>query len=132
MNQTVDSVQQPESWPRVFTAHLAAGNLDEMVALYEPEARMLAPTTGEQVAGHAAIRSVLAGLIQSHALLQCQVVKCVTSGDLAMLYTDFHGSLRAASGEKHEIQHRAIEVLRRQPDGSWKLVFGDPQARRGG
>jgi hypothetical protein len=24
---------------------------------------------------------------------------------------------------------KAIEVLRRQPDGTWKLIFGDPNAR---
>jgi ketosteroid isomerase-like protein len=132
MNQTLDSVQQPESWPRTFIAQLAAGNVDEIVALYEPEARMLAPSTGELVAGHDAIRSVVAGLIQSHARLQCQVVKCVTTGDLAMLYTDFHGSLHLPSGEKRDIQQRAIEILRRQSDGTWKLVFGDPLARGGG
>jgi uncharacterized protein (TIGR02246 family) len=132
MNQTLDSVQQPAFWPQAFITHLAAGNLDEIVALYEPDARMLAPSTGEQVAGHDAIRSVVAGLIQSHARMQCQVVKCVTTGDLAMLYTDFQGSLHLPSGEKRDIRQRAIEVLRRQPDGTWKLVFGDPLARGGG
>jgi ketosteroid isomerase-like protein len=132
MKQTIDSVHAPEMWPHAFTEHLEAGNLAEIVALYEPEARMLAPGSGEVVAGHAAIRSIVAGLIQARARMQCQVIKCVTTGDLAMLYTDFHGSMTAASGEKREIRQRAIEILRRQADGTWKLVFGDPLARGGG
>jgi hypothetical protein len=29
-----------------------------------------------------------------------------------------------------EICHWAIEVLRRQPDGTWKLIVGDPNGRK--
>jgi ketosteroid isomerase-like protein len=28
-----------------------------------------------------------------------------------------------------EIRYKAIEVLRRQPDGAWKLIVGDPDGR---
>ena len=132
MKQTTSSVREPENWPRAFTKHLGAGELDEILALYDPEAQMLAPPQGELVAGHAAIRPVVAGLIQSRARLQSHVVRCVTTGDLAILYTDFDGALTTASGETREIRQRAIEVLRRQPDGTWKLVFGDPVGRGGG
>ena len=33
------------------------------------------------------------------------------------------------AGKRADIHHRAIEVLRRQPDGRWKLIVGDPNAR---
>jgi hypothetical protein len=32
---------KPEDWPRVFEQHLNAGDLDAVMALYEPEARFV-------------------------------------------------------------------------------------------
>jgi len=48
----------------------------------------------------------------------------VVAGDTALLYTDWHGTM--AGGEEHS---RAVEVLRRQTDGTWLLVVGDPNGR---
>jgi hypothetical protein len=44
-------------------------------------------------------------------------------------YTDFEGTTIDPSGNTVEVRHKAIEVLRRQPDGTWKLIIGDPNAR---
>jgi ketosteroid isomerase-like protein len=33
------------------------------------------------------------------------------------------------SGKTVAVHHKAIEVLRRQPDGAWKLIVGDPNGR---
>jgi hypothetical protein len=34
-----------------------------------------------------------------------------------------------AAGRPQEVRQHAIEILRRQPNGSWKPIFGDPSAR---
>lgn len=132
MNHTADSVRDPANWPGIFTDRLDAGDLAGILALYEPDAKMLAPPHGQPVAGHENIRSVVAGLIKSQARLASHVVNCVTIGDIAILYTDFRGSRTDATGNRQDIQQRAIEVLRRQPDGSWQLIFGDPLGRGSG
>lgn len=41
------------------------------------------------------------------------------------LYTDFEGTMNADSGKTVAIRHKPIEVLRCQPDGTWKLIVGD-------
>ncbi len=33
------------------------------------------------------------------------------------------------SGRTVAIHSKAIEVLRRQPDGTWRLIVGDPNGR---
>jgi hypothetical protein len=53
----------------------------------------------------------------------------VTVDDIAQLYTDFEGTTVDESGKTVAIRNKAIEVLRRQPDGAWKLIMGDPNAR---
>ena len=67
---------------------------------------------------------MLSRLIGGKARLSGTVVRAVTAGDVAVLYTDWHGTIDGA-----EERSRAVEVLRRHPDGTWLLVVGDPNGR---
>jgi uncharacterized protein (TIGR02246 family) len=118
----------PEDWPSVFEQHLNAGDLDKVMSLYEPDARFVAPS-GKTLIGRDRIRQVIAGLIQSNTKFQSRVLRVSRIDDLALLYTDFDGTAVDGSGKTIELRSRAIEVLRRQPDGTWKLIIGDPNAR---
>ena len=120
--------KKPEDWPGVFEQHLNAGDLDAVTTLYEPEARFVTKS-GETLIGRDRIRKVLGGMIEAKARLHSRVVKAVTVGDIAQLYTDFEGSMNDDSGKRVAIRHQAIEVLRRQVDGTWKLIVGDPNRR---
>lgn len=119
---------KPEDWPRVFEQHLNAGDLDAAMALYEPEARFVA-RSGETLVGRDAIRKVLAGMIEVKTQFQSRVLRASTVGDIAQLYTDFAGTRIDDSGKTVSVRNKAIEVLRRQPAGDWKLIMGDPYAR---
>ena len=120
--------KKPEDWPRAFEQHLNAGDLDAVTTLYEPEARFVTKS-GETLVGRDRIRKVLGGMIEAKERLHSRVVKAVTVGDIAQLYTDFEGSMNDDSGKRVAIRHQAIEVLRRQVDGTWKLIVGDPNGR---
>jgi uncharacterized protein (TIGR02246 family) len=119
---------KPEDWPRQFEEQLNAGDLDGVMALYEPEARFVT-LTGETLVGRDAIRKVLGGLVEAKTQFHSRVVRAVVVGEIAQLYTDFEGTREDDSGKTVPVQSRAIEVLRRQPDGSWKLIMGDPNGR---
>lgn len=123
------SCKKPEDWPRVFAQHLNAGDLDAVMALYEPEARFV-NRSGETLAGRDAIRKALAGMIEAKTQFQSRVIKAVTVGEIAQLYTDFDGTKIDESGNTVPIRNKAIEVLRRQPNGDWKLAMGDPSGRK--
>jgi uncharacterized protein (TIGR02246 family) len=122
------SSPNPEDWPRLFERHLNAGDLDAVVSLYEPGASFV-QRSGDTLSGRDGIRQVLGELILTKTRLVSRVVKVITAGDIAVLYTDFQGTSVDASGKTTPVQHRAIEVLRRQADGTWKLIVGDPNAR---
>lgn len=119
---------KPEVWPSLFEQNLNAGDLEAVMALYEPDARFVA-RSGETVVGRDRFRDVLAGMIRSKTRLQSRVIKAITVDDVALLYTDFQGATVDASGKTIEVRHKAIEILRRQPDGAWKLIVGDPNGR---
>lgn len=119
---------KPEDWPRVFDQHLNAGDLDAVMTLYQPDAHF-ATKSGEILVGHDAIRKALGALIEGKTHFQSRVVRAVTVGEIAQLYTDFEGTRVDESGKTVPVHNNAIEVLRRQSDGSWKLIMGDPNGR---
>ena len=120
---------EPEDWPRLFEQHFNAGDLDAVMALYELEARFVTHS-GETLVDRDAIREVLAGMIAAKTQFRSHVVRALTVGDIAQLYTDFEGTAVDSSGNTVPVHSKAIEVLHRQPDGGWKLVMGDPNGRR--
>jgi ketosteroid isomerase-like protein len=118
----------PEEWPRLFGQSINAGDLEAALALYEPNASFVA-SPDETIVGHAGLRRVLAELIDKKARMRGRVIKAIPAGDVALLYTDWEGTTVDPSGETTEVRSKAIELVRRQPDGAWKLVVGDPNAR---
>lgn len=118
----------PEEWPTQFTRHLNAGDLESVVALYEPNARFIGPSN-ELIVGRWRIGQALDLLIRSQTKLKSQVVQEVVVGDVAVLYTNFDGTTIDPSGSRVPMHTKAIEVLRRQENGTWQLIIGDPAGR---
>jgi uncharacterized protein YndB with AHSA1/START domain/ketosteroid isomerase-like protein len=119
---------KPDDWPRLFEQYLNAGDLDAVIALYEPEARFVAPS-GEVLVGHDQMRKVIGEMIGAKTRLRARVVQAVTDDEIAQLSSDFEGTTIDDSGRTVAISSKAIEVLRRQADGSWKLMVGNPHGR---
>jgi len=122
----------PADWPARFAHHLERGNLEGVMALYEPNARFV--TRSGEVVGLDGIRSAVHDLIQRGVRLRPQVTRVVILGALAVLYTDWEGPSPGDEDGPQAERHSALEVLRRRDDGDWGLLFGDPtgrDARRG-
>lgn len=118
----------PEDCDRLFAEHVNAGRLDELVALYEPTAVLLG-VDRQQAVGPAAIRAALGALIETRAVMRMNVVRSVRAGDdLAVLYNHWSMEANGPGGAPVTMTGRAIEVVRRQPDGTWRFVVDDPIA----
>jgi uncharacterized protein (TIGR02246 family) len=120
--------QKPEDWPGLFVQYLNSGDLEAVAALYAPNARFVA-RSGETIVGRDRIRDMLTRMIRSKTKLQSQVIRAISVDDIAVLYTNFQGTTTDASEKTIDARYNAIEVLRRQPDGCWKLIVGDPNGR---
>jgi ketosteroid isomerase-like protein len=57
----------------------------------------------------------------------CRVVR--VSDDLAVVHHDFRCALTGPDGNALEITGKATEIVRRQPDGSWRFLLDDPHMR---
>jgi uncharacterized protein (TIGR02246 family) len=122
------SPTSPEACDRLFVEHVNAGDLDAALSLYEPAGRMVR-RDGGVAEGQGEIRDVLARLIALRPRMTTEIVKIVTAGDLALVYNDWHLSGKRPDGQPVEATGKALEVVRRQSDGSWRFTLDDPYAR---
>jgi uncharacterized protein (TIGR02246 family) len=118
----------PEEVDALFAEGINAGDAAAVAALYEPNATLLMQPGGPAT-GPTAILEALKGLVALKPKIQMNIVNVISTGEVAVLYNDWTGSITAPDGEETAISGKAIEVVRKQPDGTWLFAVDDPRAR---
>lgn len=116
---------RPEDAHRLFAEAFKSGDLDSLVALYEPGARYV-QQSGEILVGLEAIQEALKGLLTVKGKLTAETKYAVQAGDIALLRARWHLSGTAPDGKPVELEANSTEVVRRQPDGRWLYVIDHP------
>jgi ketosteroid isomerase-like protein len=112
MTKTVAT--EPNDLGRYFIERANTGDVDGLVALYEPNA-VLAFPPGNLATGHAEIRKVYEQFVAAAPVLSPgRQHPALVSGDLA---------LTASTLTTGEV---TVEIARRQPDGSWLWAVDQP------
>jgi uncharacterized protein (TIGR02246 family) len=115
----------PVELDRLFEQFLNAGNIDALVALYEPGAALM-PSPGKVVVGAAAIREALAGFLAARPTITTSGRLVAQTGDLAMLANRWTLALTGPDGKPTTMSGNAVELARRQPDGQWLFAMDMP------
>ena len=121
------TARKPEEVDQLFVQAFSAGDLEALVALYEPDA-VLVPQSGQVITGREAIREELQGFLTLCGEFRQDVKSVVVTGDLALVRSDWSLTGTAPGGCLVNLSGRASEVVRRQPDGSWLCVIDNPFA----
>lgn len=112
-----ERAREPNDIAKLLLARMNAGDIDGVVALYEPDA-VLALPDGTVAAGSQAIRTFFEKALAGRpTIAPGQQRPALISGDLALTST------RTAGGTV------TAEVARRQPDGSWLWVADQPNVQ---
>lgn len=109
-----ERASRPEDLGLLLLQRLNAGDVDGLVALYEPDA-MLAFPPGEVTVGSDDIRDVYTELLADRPHFEAgKPQPALINGNLAITSTHL------PNGDV------TVEVARRQPDGSWLWVIDQP------
>ncbi|MDQ7968323.1 MAG: DUF4440 domain-containing protein [Oxalicibacterium faecigallinarum] len=117
----------PDDSSRILVAAIERGDIDTVVSLYEPDA-ILFSKSGRLMRGLDAIRENNLGLIALKPTFTIDFITATISADGTLAtnrmkaelnWTDKDGNPKQASVD-------TLEVLRKQPDGSWLYVIDDP------
>ena len=101
------------------------GNLDALMALYEPEAAF-ATRPGSLSHGPQGVRDALAGFVAMNGALDLTVTRVLEAGDLALVAATWSFAGTGPDGEPVTLAAQSADVLRRQADGSWRFVIDNP------
>jgi uncharacterized protein (TIGR02246 family) len=116
---------QPEDMPRVFSQAFNAGDLDALMALYEPDA-VLVSQPGHTVAGVSAAHEALQVFLGLHGTIDLVLERVLASGDIALISCTWTLNGTGHDGNPLAMGGDTTEVVRRQSDGSWRYVIDDP------
>jgi len=116
---TMDQTKILETISAMTTA-FATGDVDRVMATYEPSAAVVAQP-GQPVAGDAALRAMFAEFIARGVNFTYGAHEVVVAGD-----TGLHLMSWTAPGPDGPMTALSVAVLHRQPDGSWKMVIDHP------
>jgi len=109
----------PEEICQLFQQYMAQGDIDALLGIYDPEAVFLDQWV-EPKKGRAELKQVLTPLAAAKTIFQFNIRQVIQAGDIALMHTEWNVSAPAPTSQY------AIEVARRQADGSWCWLIGDP------
>jgi len=119
--------KSPEQVIDGFAEAVNAGNIERVLAFYERGARLAFP--GQPSVGHEAIRATLQNLLSQKPTLKGKTVSVSQAGDVAVLRSEWSLVGTDATGGRVEMSGESVELVRRQPDGSWIYLIDLPMGR---
>ena len=108
----------PEDICRLFQQSMAAGDLDAVLSVFDPEAVLVNPS-GAVTQGRDGLRQELAPFAAMKTRVAFTIKQVIQSGDIALMHTEWQVS------SPLPMSVYAIAVARRQPDGTWRWLIGD-------
>ena len=115
----------PQEVANLVAQGLSTGDLDGIMALFEPSA-CLVPQPGQVLQGSSAIREGFAGFIAMKPTMNLESLTVVQADDVAIVYTKWSLSGTGPDGGAIIMNGQATDVMRRQPDGTWLCVIDNP------
>ena len=115
----------PEDVHPTFAKMFSAGDLEGVMALFEPGAQLI-PQPGALPVSGAAIRQTLQGFLALQPSISIQTTGVVKTQDVALLRSKWTLSGQGADGRPVKMSHRSVEVVRRQADDTWRFLIDDP------
>jgi len=119
------AARNPEDLDRLFAGALNTGNIEELMALYEPQASLMA-SPGKVVAGSDAIREALSEFIAGKPTMSLSPRVVSRTADLALLTSKWQLTMTGPDGKPAQMAGQSIEVARRGSDGNWRFAIDLP------
>jgi uncharacterized protein (TIGR02246 family) len=116
---------RPEDlYPRLCDAY-NAGDLDAVLALYDPKA-VFVIKPGRITEGPAELRAALQRVVELHGRMDVRPETFVRSDDLVLVLGQFSLTGTRHDGTSFARTARFADVLRRQADGRWLIAVDNP------
>jgi uncharacterized protein (TIGR02246 family) len=101
------------------------GNVEQAVALYEPDAVFI-PEPGVSVSGTEAIREALAAMLVAKPQLVTHQTQTLQNNDVVLHHANWTMTALDPDGQPFSMNGQSADILRRGADGHWRIAVDNP------
>jgi uncharacterized protein (TIGR02246 family) len=94
------------------------GDLSTVLNMYDLDG-VIVPEPGSPVAGREKFEQAVKGILSIKGRMEIKTVYCLQAGDIAVGRSEW--SIK--DGDEVKVSAKGVEVLKRQSDGTWKVVI---------
>lgn len=114
---------------QTMTGNFQANDIAGVMASYEAQATVVFEP-GSPVSDPALLEHMFAGMAAVNPVFDYAGHEVIVNGDIAMHIAPWSMTGTAPDGQKLAQSGLSIAVLRRQPDGQWKMLIDNPHGGR--
>jgi len=111
--------KNPREVDELFIKYMREGDIESVLSLYDEDVAFV-NQSGNVKHGHEALREQLSSFANSKQVFKFDIKNIIVAGDIALVHNQWE-MISPQKGSGY-----AIEVMRWQPDGSWRFAIGDP------
>ena len=101
-----------------LAAAFNTGDVATVLSMYDYNG-IIVPEPGKPVSGKQKFEEAIKAILSIKGKMEIKTVYCLQAGDVAVGRSEWN----ITDGEKVKISAKGIELMKQQPDGSWKIVI---------
>lgn len=108
----------PNDVHQTLAAAYNTGDLATVLSMYDTSGIIVAEP-GSPVSGHEKFEAAVKGILSIKGTMDIKTVYCLQTGDIAVGRSEWN----ITDGEEVKVSAKGVEVLKRQSDGTWKVLI---------
>lgn len=101
-----------------LAAAFNTGNVATVLSMYDVNG-IIVPEPGKPVSGKEKFEEAVKAILSIKGKMEIKTVYCLQTGNLAVGRSEWN----ITDGKEVKVSAKGIEVMRQQPDGTWKIVI---------
>ena len=122
-SKVTSPITDPATAHEMFAEAMNNRDVEALCAMYADDAVLVLRNGGMIVRGKDNIRKVFTKMTKVIQKLTLETVYAVKSGDTMLFRSKYHSVFTAPHGDTVEVLCSGVEVLKEQPDGTWKFII---------
>jgi uncharacterized protein (TIGR02246 family) len=101
-----------------LAAAFNTGDVATVLSMYDYEG-IIVPEPGKPVSGKENFEDAIKAILSIKGKMEIKTVYCMNAGDVAVGRSEWN----ITDGTEVKVSAKGIELMKRQPDGTWKIVI---------